>query len=47
MSQDLKEKALKKINVNITFYYRYVDDVILMSPSDQTSMILDTLNSFS
>jgi len=44
--QDLEEKTLKKINVNISFYHRYVDDVILAAPADQTSMILDTFNSF-
>jgi len=44
--QDLEEKVLKKINVNISFYYRYVDDVIFAASSDQTSMILDTINNF-
>jgi len=43
--QDLEEKALKKINLNILFYFCYVDDVILVAPSE-TSMILDTFNSF-
>jgi len=38
--QDLEKKALNKINVNILFYYRYVDDVILAAPSDQTSMFM-------
>jgi len=44
--QDFEEKTLKKINVNIPFYYRYVDDVIFAASSDQMSMILDTINNF-
>jgi len=32
--QDLKEKALKEINLNISFYFHYVDDVILTAPFD-------------
>jgi len=35
-----------KINVNIPFYFRYVDDIILAAPLDQASNILDTFNSF-
>ncbi|EFN71402.1 hypothetical protein EAG_10236, partial [Camponotus floridanus] len=30
----------------ITFYFRYVDDVVLAAPSSMLSTILDTFNSF-
>jgi len=31
---------------HISFYHRYVDDIILAAPFDQMSMILDTFNNF-
>jgi len=44
--QDLEEKALQKINCNIPFYFRYVDDIILSALVDQISKIVDVFNSF-
>jgi len=44
--QDLEENALEKINHNIPFYYRYVDDIILAAPNDQVNKIVETFNGF-
>jgi len=44
--QDLEEKALEKIDCNIPFYHRYVDDIVLAAPNDQIGKIVDTFNSF-
>jgi len=44
--QDLEEKALKTINLNLSFYYRYVDDIVLAAPEDQATNILNIFNSF-
>jgi len=38
--QNLKEKTLTRINLNILFYLRYVDDIILAASLDQISNIL-------
>jgi len=42
--QDLEEEALNKINCNIPFYFRYVDDILLAAPIDQITKIVDTFN---
>jgi len=44
--QDLEERALEKINCNIPFYYRYVDDIVLAAPIDHIIKIIDTFNGF-
>jgi len=44
--QDLEEKALEKINCEIPFYYRYVDDIVLAAPSDHVTKIVETFNGF-
>jgi len=44
--QDLEEKALNNINLSLSFYYRYVDDIILTAPSDHSTNILNIFNSF-
>jgi len=44
--QDLEEKALEKINCNIPFYYRYIDDIVLAAPIDQIKKIVNTFNEF-
>jgi len=44
--QDLEEKALQTINCDISFYYRYVDDILLSAPKDQISNIVNCFNSF-
>jgi len=41
--QDLEEIAIMKLQIHPLFYYRYVDDIILALPSDNTE---DTLNIF-
>jgi len=35
--QDIEEKALHNININLPFYYRYVDDLIMAAPIEHTS----------
>jgi len=42
--QDLEEKALN--NLNLSFYYRYVDDIILAASPIHSAIILNTFNSF-
>jgi len=42
--QDLEEKALS--NLNLSFYYRYVDDIILAASPVHSTNILNTFNSF-
>jgi len=44
--QDLEERALEKINCNIPFYYRYVDDIVLATLIDQIKKIVNTFNDF-
>jgi len=44
--RDLKTYCLNKINCKLTFYYRYVDDIVLASPSDKIDLILETFNSY-
>jgi len=44
--QDLEEKALSNINLNLSFYYRYVDDIILAAPFNHSTNILNIFNSF-
>jgi len=44
--QDLEEKALDKININLPFYYRYVDDIIMAAPIEHTTNIQQVFNSF-
>jgi len=43
--QDLKEKALNVIGLDLSFYHRYMDDVVLAVPSEHTPHILNTFNS--
>jgi len=42
--QDLELKAMNKLNVEFSFYYRYVDDILLSTPSDKVDIILNTFN---
>jgi len=44
--QDIEEKALYNININLPFYYRYVDDLIMAAPIEHTSNIQKVFNSF-
>lgn len=44
--QDLEERELKTIGVEIHFYFRYVDDIVMAIPSEFINKTLDTFNSF-
>jgi len=44
--QDLEKKALNNINLKLSFYYRYVNDIIMAAPSDHSTNILNVFNSF-
>jgi len=44
--RDLEITCLHKLNFNLTFYHRYVDDIILTSPPDKLDIILNTFNSY-
>jgi len=42
---DLESRALKKLNINIPFYYRYVDDIAMAVSCHKSQAVLDTFNS--
>jgi len=42
--QDLEEKATKKLDINFSFYYRYFDDILLLTPESKVNIILNTFN---
>ncbi|XP_018394985.1 PREDICTED: uncharacterized protein LOC108773618 [Cyphomyrmex costatus] len=42
--RDIEEKALNSLNFCCTFYFRYVDDIILAAPEDKIEVIKDTFN---
>jgi len=44
--RDLETYYLNKINYKLTFYYRYVDDIVLASPSDKINLTLETFNGY-
>jgi len=44
--QDLEEKVLNVISLDLPFYYLYVDDIVLAGPEIKVSHILDIFNSF-
>ncbi|EFN65835.1 hypothetical protein EAG_05269, partial [Camponotus floridanus] len=44
--QDLKSRAIATLRVDLPFYFRYVDDVVLAAPPSMGRTILDTFNSF-
>lgn len=44
--QDLENKALYKIGFKLPLYYRYVDDILLVTKSDKIDHIVNTFNSF-
>lgn len=43
--QDLEEDALNTLGLNMTFYFRYVDDVIMTIPENSIDDVLKTFNS--
>jgi len=44
--QDLEMYALEKLDIEILFYYRYVDDIALAVPRYQSNEFLSLFNSF-
>ncbi|XP_070169669.1 uncharacterized protein [Polyergus mexicanus] len=44
--QDLEMRAIEILPISLSFYYRYVDDVVLAAPPSTFSAILQTFNSF-
>jgi len=43
--QDLEEKAIKNLDIEFPVYYRYVDDILLLTPECKVNTILNTFNS--
>jgi len=44
--QDLESACINKFDFNLTFYYRYVDDIVLAAPREKTNAILDSFNNY-
>jgi len=44
--EDLETRALKNFSVELPFYYRYVDDIMLAVSRNKSKIVLDTFNSF-
>lgn len=44
--QDLEEKALLRLPLNLPIYFRYVDDIITAIPVEHIESILNVFNSF-
>jgi len=44
--QDLETNCLNRINCQLTFYYRYVDDIVMAAPSDKIDAIFNTFNDY-
>jgi len=42
--QDLERKAIDKLDFSLSFYYRYVDDILLLTPAEKVDSILNTFN---
>jgi len=42
--QDLENKAIDKLDFSFPFYYRYVDDILLLTPAEKVDSILNTFN---
>jgi len=43
--QDLELKAIKNLDFEIPVYYRYVDDILLITPANRVDIILNAFNS--
>jgi len=43
--QDLEVKAIKNLDFEIPVYYRYVDDILLITPANRVDIILNSFNS--
>jgi len=44
--QDLETSCLNRINLPLTFYFRYVDDIVMAAPSDKIDFIFETFNKY-
>lgn len=44
--QDLEERVLKEMSLQMPFYYRYVDDILLAAPRESIPIILDKFNNY-
>jgi len=42
---DFERRALNNLNIDIPFYYRYVDDIAMAVPRQKSQVVLDTFNS--
>jgi len=40
------ETVLNRINCQLTFYYRYVDDIVMAAPRDKIDLIFKTFNDY-
>ncbi|EFN62673.1 hypothetical protein EAG_00345, partial [Camponotus floridanus] len=43
--QDLEEKAIARLSFHLPFYFRYVDDIVLLAPLNFSKLLLSTFNS--
>ena len=43
---DLETECIKKLNFKPTFYFRYVDDIVLCIPKNSVDHTLNTFNSY-
>jgi len=44
--QDLENNVLNSINVQLPFYYRYVDDIVFAIQDTNVSYILEAFNNY-
>jgi len=44
--QDLETACLDRISCRLTFYYRYVDDIVMAAPRDKIDLIFRTFNDY-
>jgi len=44
--RDIESRAINILNLPLSIYVRYVDDILLVAPSDSVNDILNTFNSF-
>ena len=44
--QDLEISIFSNLRVHMSFYYRYVDDIVLAAPKDEINNILDSFNAY-
>jgi len=44
--QDLETECINKFEFQLTFYFRYVDDIVLASPKDKIEVIINSFNNY-